>query len=714
MSWKDKVDSVNSRVKQGARNLGHNAAQKIKAGTTDFVKDQVKSDWEESGVYRSIENKKDKVAREKEKVHAAIDTHKDYMDALRNTKALKGKAKVKAIVKASEQAAVGQFGNTDIGKKFKAMFEKIKKLVVFIADNIKVIAIVSLIVTLGSFITIFSISLAQSFGRSPHYYCEVDPEDWVVDTEFYKQYCERNPNSFKLETMNGHYIVQDGDNVELEKSCAIHNMLLRFFCMNDANWYDCIFDATGKYPQEPLIKLNFQSQGDLRQYINGFSTDKSNVSTKYNSSSHGAKSFASEQGISGWNYGTWGYLRDNSLNFSYKVDSYKNNASSEQWVWDISHENLCWDVPTLENQLNIYADSNWAFRGGDVNIKYIPATDDTIRDGYDLLNLILGDHVYNKHPEGVVVFTSTDAILVTGYDSKSKSFLCIDSSLGLAGGFEGPVSNDNFHKGNITHDMLMTYQGTDIIGCFVIEASFENIGNVTMGVTDGRALGNAYSYPANTDPNREVIFGAPPTSIGKDAAEYATAACVLTWTADKHRSDVSCNSSNSSTCSGTTHRIQYDWIGESPSSPEFDDAPSAQASHTRALAWNSSKAGDPYAFNKSYDCIGLCHVAIYYASKGKCEIGTGTSGWYRSLPYSGCCIYVPVEEMQAGDIILKSNTNGQEPTPMYHALMYIGEGKIAEAAGWSCGGLKVRELTSTDYSQIGCVIRVYLPGEVPA
>lgn len=696
MDFKERVGNVKNRMKQGASNVAHRTGDKIKASTTDFVKEQFESDVQESKAYQ-------KYQKEKARVHDAIDTHKSFarQKAILDGQKFKSSGQKRlAYAKLYTKAGLNQVGNTDFGRKVKSLIEKIQKTFGIIVDNIKLIAIMSVIIIAGSYITFFSISLIQAAGKSPHYYCEVYPDDFIKDTEFYKQYCERNPDSFKLETLNGHYIVQDGSDLELQKSCAINNMLLRFWWMNDINWYDIIWDETGQYPVEPLVTLKYENGAkDLRHYINGNDTGECK-STCNTSNSRMATAFAAEQGVSGWKTATWGYLRDNSVIIANQATAGEDadNTKNENWVWDLSTKSV-WDVPNDSGTVNdsgelkMFALSNWTFRGGDVKIYHLKpgekwTTDSNQeiaapKDDLDLLNMILGQHIYKGHPEGIVAYTDDAAILITGWDSKTKSFICIDSSLGIIGGFEGPITKSTYCKNhnNEWNAWLKDIEHSPIKGFYILDASFENKGNVTMGVTDARALDNAYAYPANPDPIKEVVFGAPPSPYAKDAVQYASTAATIT---------------NPFTEQGIPYGQGFDeW--------------------KNAAKWTPDIPADRYEnfkkYNSHYDCIGLCRMAYIAASRGKLdhdEFGAGCTTFYNSLPYYPEYVLVPLEEMQAGDIILMQLDDDHY---IDHAVMWLGRENLIAEAGGTKSGLKVHEVWGKD--KIWAVVRIYPKGEGP-
>lgn len=497
MNWKDKVDSVNRRLQKGAARVVNDAKTKVKANTVDPLKDQFKAD---------VANNKT-IQRAK--------TFRDDMNSIRNARGLSGKADaVKNIGKRNVRNTLNKLGNTNVAKKMKEFKKKLEDIFRFIANNWKVILIVTLIFLIGIPLATFIISLAQGFGQSPHFYCDVDPDDFSTDSIFYQQYCERNANSFELEKLNGHYIVQDayGNATELAKACALNNMLLRFWCMNEVNWYDCIWDNTGEYPVEPPLTIKYSNgAGNIRTFMTGGELVKDTKSTySYESKSYtssgaiGSRNFAASKGYKNYNYGNWGFVRDSSLNFDYTEDAYKDLSKSTEWVWDLStvvssdgsYTPYSWYVNDASFTLNV--ESSWAFSGGIVEIK--KGSFSALEDKATVLDFLRGERGFKKHPEGIVVYTDDYAVLVTGYNDFDETFICIDSGMGLAGGFEGPINSKNFCKSYSQNwnEWLSNPSAYDnpIKGYYYIEPTFENQGEATM---DGANFGWAIDGCPNRD-----------------------------------------------------------------------------------------------------------------------------------------------------------------------------------------------------------------------
>lgn len=504
MDWKDKVNGVGRRVKQGTAKLANDAKDKVKAGTTDLVKDQFKSDIANN---KTIQNAK---------------LFRDDMNSIRHAKGIGGKAgAVKDIGKRKLRNGWNRIKNSNIADKVREFKKKLKVIFEFIKNNWKIILIVTLILTFGTTIATFVISLAQGFGQSPHYYCDIEPDENSEDSIFYQQYCERIVNSFELENLNGHYIVQDssGSAPELQKACALNNMLLRFWCMNNVNWYDCIWDNTGNYPLESPLTIRYENgASNIRTFVSGGELVKdSKKSYTYNCNDYtakgpvGSRNFAASKGYSGYNYGNWGYVRDSSLNFDNTVDAYKSNKSSTEWVWDLSsvvktdgsYTPYSWYVN--DANFTMYVESSYAFRGGIVTI--VKNTYSSLEDKQTLIDFLRGDRGFKKHPEGIVVYTDNAAVLITGYDDFEETFICIDSAMGLAGGFEGPINSKNFCK-SYTSDWnhWLSYPeeyGNPIKGYYYIEPSFENEGSATM---DGADFGWCVDGAPNEDAQLVLIY----------------------------------------------------------------------------------------------------------------------------------------------------------------------------------------------------------------
>lgn len=123
------------------------------------------------------------IGKKVDNIQKNLETGKNNLNAFKDAKGFKNKAK------SLGGAFFNDFSNTNAGQKFLEILEKIGKVLKVIKANAKLIAIVSAIVTLVWNLTIFGISLAQAIGTSPHYYCDLDPDDGTKQLAVYKQYC---------------------------------------------------------------------------------------------------------------------------------------------------------------------------------------------------------------------------------------------------------------------------------------------------------------------------------------------------------------------------------------------------------------------------------------------------------------------------------------------------------------------------------------------
>lgn len=105
--------------------------------------------------------------------------------------------KDKAINKAINATPVGRARSKidylankyNFAKKLKETMDKIIKMAKWIAANAKPILIVAAVVTVVYNAVVFGIGIAQNFGSSPHYYCDLEPDESTKKSVFYKQYC---------------------------------------------------------------------------------------------------------------------------------------------------------------------------------------------------------------------------------------------------------------------------------------------------------------------------------------------------------------------------------------------------------------------------------------------------------------------------------------------------------------------------------------------
>lgn len=330
-------------------------------------------------------------------------------------------------------------------KKAQQVIATVQKAVTFIVSNIKVIAIVSAVVILSYNLAIIGISIAQTIGKSPHYYCEIEADSIIKKSVLYKQYCTNGKSEFELGELNGHYIVQDGS---YPCTCSsVLNLLLRYYTGQGVNFYDYLWDETGQYDAEMLANTSYENltgvsvRGVTNGNVSG-STDnrKSSSGRKY-----GSEDFALNNGKVNYNMPNWGYLRDESLDYS-DVDieaELPNNENNENWVWDLSLENRGPKTSWAATFSGLYE-----VDGKKVNMIWV--TDNNWTTAEELKDIL------DDNPFGIVAYKhyvgdgyeSDHAIVITGYrvnpETNKDEFFVIDPGLGMTGGFEGPHTSANF------------------------------------------------------------------------------------------------------------------------------------------------------------------------------------------------------------------------------------------------------------------------------
>lgn len=611
-----KFDALNSAPIRTGREIYHNVSNTYKnAKTTIDNTKKLAADLKEAdGIKGKASILKDR-ALQNSKIA-------DFANGFGNAKGFGAKAKF-----LGKRAAKG-IANTEAAKKALDIANKLKKFANVLKAAWKPILITLAVLIVGGFLVIFITGISQSIGATPHFYCEIDAPDYIVDSALYQQYCARTYDSFILENLNGHYIIQDGSGPN--QACAVHNMLLRFWCMNNINWYNLIWGADGQYPIDPESLIDFDNGApNMRLYVIGGGYVEEESTARYSSSDMmNSSNFAGMHGMSEFNSANWGYLRDDTINVDvndYSIDSELDTMHNDNWVWDLSVPNGCsWD-------LNI---SNMAVRGGPNGkggmINLITHTN-VWYDEQDLIDILQGNRGYKPHPEGIVVITTTGrAILVTGYDpyymcadGTQGTFIVIDSALGLAGGFEGPIEIDafcaNIPSNPINNDMLRHPAGN--IACWIeIDPLFENQGSATSGSRAG--LGGVY---AGQRTSRRPITDDPPECPYADAVvEFVTEVC--------------------------SRNAPYVWGAEGPT---------------------------------AYDCSGLVRAAYRYASGGACDIPHYTEAMYGRIG-----VAISPFDIQPGDIIMTGTTYGDGSS---HTLIYVGDidgdgdADVAEAMGKNYG-----------------------------
>ena len=390
----------------------------------------------------TIGSAKNRVALEKEKFNHSS------LGRFTKEKGLKNKAKFVG------KGTWNKVKHTNIAQMLKRIFERIKKIIKFIIKHGKfIIAFSSIVLLLGNGI-IFVVSITKAYGSTPHYYCDIKPDSHVKNTKFYQQYCTtNNASNFNLDSINGHYIMQDGSGPCA--SCAFANLFLRFYTNRGINFYDYLWQDDGQYPIDLRIEANVG--GTLRAYVNQGSMSKNQkdngeekYTIKYNTkdpssgikySATGSNAFAKKHGYGDVTMANWGYLRDEDLDFSGQTigQTYQDISNFDSWVFDFSVKDS--SVPGSTWSFSCTSGTYISINGVKATIKYVEYGASSTwewNNGEDLKKLL------DEHPAGIYVYryyepSKRHAILVTGYDE--NGFYVVDSGKGLLGGFEGSADS---------------------------------------------------------------------------------------------------------------------------------------------------------------------------------------------------------------------------------------------------------------------------------
>ena len=408
------------------------------------------------------------------------EANKDYKNDLKKSK------------KENHQTIGGKLGHraNRVKGKLKNRFEKTAKTTMKIAKNVvkfaKLLWLPILLVLIAYNGVIIGIGISQGLASSPHYYCDPDAPKSIKSSSVYQQYCVRKSNIWGVDNINGHYIVQDGKGPAA--SCAILNMILRFYSIDDdefaygkSNVYSYLWQQDGRYTNRGNSvggdDTGVTALKSIRQVLNN---GASTANTKLNNNlENGTRSFALAHDKSNFTMSNWGYLRDESIDYEdymLKSDFYDSQADNDKWVWDLSLDNMAEGTSWLDSDFNSKS-GNWDFsvRMGvtrcNIETFKIPAGD----KGYEIFknridNILVGTSEgetdedkhfstflgkYYKGSAGVVLqYTKTydnptaekedyiHTILITKKEVSGNGTVTwygVDSSLGTAGGWEGPL-----------------------------------------------------------------------------------------------------------------------------------------------------------------------------------------------------------------------------------------------------------------------------------
>lgn len=416
--WNGRMKSVRARITHAPKNAIDGASRAFKQSL-----EPLKHDTNEA-----IESVGDTVRNTKQ----GLSDFKNYREGIKNAEGFRGKTA------AAVKPAWNKAKNTETAKNIKKMIDKIRLVASKVASLAEPLGAATLVISALYFIIFFGISVFQSVTPTPHYYCEVDAGPSLKKTAVWRQYCD-DGTGFDLENLNGHYIVQDGSGPCTD--CSMANLFMRYFTMQELNFFDYLWKEDGQYGMEgqTLSSSVVATPVTVRQAVNGGSsaaTDTTCGSAKYGTANFGA---AHGHPITMAN---WGYLRDESLDLAkYEETSayYFNNWDNDNWVWDLS-------LPDRSNGTTWNA--SWTqtleIDGYTCITKHIESSDLTGEFIKDLLKG-KGDAVPDA---GVVLYyaysvdgNSKHAILLTDYDENTGYWRCVDPAKGVNGGYEGPMDN---------------------------------------------------------------------------------------------------------------------------------------------------------------------------------------------------------------------------------------------------------------------------------
>lgn len=393
-----------------------------------------------------------------------------------------------------------KFGNDVIQKQreLRRIVNTTKNIAVKLMPYTKIIGIACVVVLLIYNAIIFGISVGQSVETSPHFYCDVDAPLAIKHSAVYQQYCTQKDLNWNVENINGHYIVQDGKGPA--DCCAIANMLLRFYTIKSGdlwfgttNVYSYLWQSDGQYnirgttfalddPDAGAIASSYTIRSMLTGYNDAINYEENDPDIKV-----GSREFAAMQEKPDFTMSNWGYLRDENIDIkSYKQtsDFYLADDENTNWVWDLSVENQApgsaWRNPDKSWEMSFrlngtkFAIEEMKCPNGDKG--YAILKDRIV----NVLNATYGDWTeYYKGTAGVLLqyskTTSTDTIkhtiLLTKYKKDSAGNMTwygVDSSLGVCGGWEGPLNdseerfvNDGIRIAELLDSNKQSYEASD-------------------------------------------------------------------------------------------------------------------------------------------------------------------------------------------------------------------------------------------------------------
>lgn len=347
------------------------------------------------------------------------------------------------------------------------IIERIKKIGHFFSVAWPVFAVVAVAYSVG----IIGYSMAQGVEETPHYYCDIGASASVRRTSIYKQYCKQSTSDFYVDNLNGHYLVQDGPGPDT--ACALGNMMMRYFnsdtrkLVDAPNVFKFLWQSDGLYGvvANTISENDTASTTNIRAVMNNYS-DARNTNNATDMT-NGSKDFASKHDRgTGYNMSNWGYLRDDNVDYAVweiSSDFYDPQTDNEKWVWDLSLDNkgdgTSWEVPSAISDTSTGTAEDINARIGFSRCRIenkrilVEGNAEEKQKILDIIDKVLNKediYEYNKGTAGVVVRYHFmrggeriyHSVLITKHEG--NVWYGIDSAMGTAGGFEGPLNNPNF------------------------------------------------------------------------------------------------------------------------------------------------------------------------------------------------------------------------------------------------------------------------------
>lgn len=416
MDWRESFNKANSKIKTTIKNGADHSKEQF-----HNAKERISGDIKQ-GASDTLNSIKDKAK---------------YSSVGRFAQEKGFKNKAKFIGK----GALNKFKSTDVYNTFKKVQKGIGNFLNFIIANWQIILIIIAVLLVASTLALFAVSIAQTIGENPHYYCYTNPSPEIRKSKEYMQYCTNDASYIKFDDVNGHYVVQDGAGPCT--ACCVLNMLIRFYYSNDINIYNYLWQSNGQYGSVGnTLQATDSNEYNFRRYITGYIGKNEDMFTA-KGQPNGSIDFAASFGKSNYTMANWGYLRDPTID-------------SGEGYGDMNNENWVWDLSIAENNGE---GSSWGTQWGNgrsVTIEGTTATfvevNEPIKSLDDFKELLIA------HPSGIIVYRQygvmtgssypRHGILVTGYDEDNQCFKIVDPAFGMSGGYERLATDGDCIKSN--------------------------------------------------------------------------------------------------------------------------------------------------------------------------------------------------------------------------------------------------------------------------